>query len=410
MTERVQQLEKELADLKGEIAAMKSSGTSAPSSSVPASNILPAGASATASASTPDAAKGPSLGSILGPTTLSGFVDVYYGQNFNNPDSRQNNLMYFNAATQQFNINMLELIIDRPPDAAASRLGYHIALGYGQAMNAIYGASTVGTSSADQYLKEYYFSYLAPVGKGLQFDVGKFVTPAGAEVIETKDNWNYTRSILFSYAIPYFHFGARAKYAFNSKYSLTGYFVNGWNDVIAINDGKTGGLSFAWTPNTKWSVTQNYLVGPNEPNNTTNIRQLFDTVVSYNATKKLSLMANYDYARGDKLQNVVPVVWWSGIAGYVKYQFNDKYAVATRYEYFDDKYNYTGIGAPGHVQEVTGTFEHPVATHLLTRLEFRQDMANNPIFLKGSNKMVDSQSTLTAGMVYVFDSKEGSGK
>ena len=32
----------------------------------------------------------------------------------------------------------------------------------------------------DQYLKEAYFSYLAPVGKGLQVDVGKFVTPHGA--------------------------------------------------------------------------------------------------------------------------------------------------------------------------------------------------------------------------------------
>ncbi|HUN89727.1 MAG TPA: porin [Terriglobales bacterium] len=408
MTERVQQLEKELADLKGEIAAMKASGTTAPATTaapagVPANAVLPA-----SGGTSPDAAKGPTIGSLLGPTTLSGFVDVYYGQNFNNPDTRQNNLMFFNSATQQFNINMLELIIDKPPDAAASRLGYHIALGYGQAMNAIYGASTVGTTSADQYLKEYYFSYLAPVGKGLQFDVGKFVTPAGAEVIETKDNWNYTRSILFSYAIPYFHFGMRSKYTFNSKYALSAYFVNGWNDVIAINSGKTGGLSFAWTPNSKWSVSQNYLVGPNEPNNTTNIRQLFDTVVSYNPTKKLSLMTNYDYARGDKLSGVVPVVWWTGIAGYVKYQFNDRYAVATRYEYYDDKYNYTGIGAPGHVQEVTGTFEHPIATHLLTRLEFRQDMANNPIFLKGSNKMVDQQSTLTAGMVYIFDSKEGS--
>ena len=39
-------------------------------------------------------------------------------------------------------------------------------------------------------------------------DFGKFVTSAGAEVIESKDNWNYSRSLLFAYAIPYWHFGA----------------------------------------------------------------------------------------------------------------------------------------------------------------------------------------------------------
>ena len=38
-------------------------------------------------------------------------------------------------------------------------------------------------------------------------DIGKFVTSAGAEVIESKDNWNYSRSLLFAWAIPYYHFG-----------------------------------------------------------------------------------------------------------------------------------------------------------------------------------------------------------
>ena len=79
-------------------------------------------------------------------------------------------------------------------------------------------------------MKEAYLEYMAPIGKGLQINVGKFVTPAGAEVIETKDNWNYTRGILFAWAIPYFHTGLSAKYAFNRKFALTGYLVNGWNN------------------------------------------------------------------------------------------------------------------------------------------------------------------------------------
>ena len=46
----------------------------------------------------------------------------------------------------------------------------------------------------------------------VQWDAGKFVTPIGAEVIESQDNWNYTRSILFGYAIPFYHLG-RARHA-----------------------------------------------------------------------------------------------------------------------------------------------------------------------------------------------------
>ena len=90
-----------------------------------------------------------------------------------------------------------------------------------------------------KYVQQAYVSVLAPVGKGLTVDVGKFVTPAGAEVIENKDNYNYSRGLLFALAIPYYHAGARVGYAVSDTVSLTGYLVNGWNDVKDNNSAKT---------------------------------------------------------------------------------------------------------------------------------------------------------------------------
>jgi hypothetical protein len=406
MSERVQQLEKQLQELRSEIAAMKPSSVShsattaeAPATAIPQANLLGASPSA-------DASKPATLGSILGPTSISGFVDVYYGQNFNNPAARTNGLRFFDAASNQFGLNLIELVVDKAPDPSNSRTGYHIALGYGQAMNAITGAGLTNSLSADQYVKEAYFSYLAPVGKGLQIDVGKFVTPHGAEVIETKDNYNYTRGILFSYAIPYYHFGMRAKYVFNDKYSMSGYFVNGWNNVIDNNSGKTYGLTFGWTPNKKLSISQGYMAGPEQNNLNSDWRQLSDTVVTINATKRLTLAANFDYGRGDHIVGAIDPVYWTGIAGYCKYVLSDKYTVATRYEYYNDHYGFT-TGAAGHIQEITGTFEHPFASHIVSRLEFRHDIANNPIFTKGTATPVSSQTTLSAGLVFLFDSREG---
>ena len=238
------------------------------------------------------------LAGLLGPTTLSGFVDVYYGYNSNQPIGRTTAFRNFDINSGQFGLNMIELVADKAPDATASRLGYHVALGFGQAMNII-NATEPGQfpteSNFDQYLKEGYLEYLAPIGKGLQINVGKFVTPAGAEVIETKDNWNYSRGLLFALAIPYFHFGTSAKYAFNSKFALTGYLVNGWNNSIDNNSGKTTGFSAAWTPNSKFSLIQNYLVGPEQLNDNSNFRHLSDTVVSFSPNSKLSFLANYDY-------------------------------------------------------------------------------------------------------------------
>ena len=134
------------------------------------------------------------------------------------------------------------------------------------------------------------------------------------------------------------------------------------------------------------------------------MRQLWDTIVTYSPTSKLSLMWNYDYGRGDRILGVPDPVFWTGVAGYVRYAFTDKYALATRYEYFDD-HNGFSTGTAQHLNEFTGTFERKVAGSLITRLEFRRDMSNEPTLLKGSTP-VKSQNTVAAGLVYTFDLKE----
>src|SRR6266478_5320028 len=300
---RIDSLEKQLADLKSELAAQKA----APAAPAPAP------AEAAVAAATPAAAPAPTgLAGLLGPTTLSGFVDVYYGYNSNQPAGRTTALRNFDINSGQFGLNMIELIADKTT-STDSRVGYYVSLGFGQAMNLVNGFEAASPrvpttpsfpiptqTNFDQYLKEGYIEYLAPTGKGLTIDFGKFVTNAGAEVIETKDNWNYSRGLLFSWAIPYYHFGLKAKYAFNGKIALSGFLLNGWNNVVDNNTGKTTGFTLAFTPNKKLSLYENYYVGPEQSSVggvsfNGNFRNLTDTVLIYNATPKLSLMANYDY-------------------------------------------------------------------------------------------------------------------
>jgi len=258
--------------------------------------------------------------------------------------------------------------------------------------------------------REAYVSYLTPAGKCLQIDFGKFVTPHGAEVIETKDNLNYSRVPLFTYAIPFYHFGLGASYAFNDQYSLTGYAVNCWINIIDNNAGKTYGATLGWNPTKKWSFTQNYMAGLEMPNDNSKWRQLSDTVVTYVATRKVSLTANYDDGRGDRRPNVARPVMWTGVAGYVRYAFGERDAIATRLEYFDDRDGFaTGTfftnGTRQHFSEFTGAFERIVAEHLITRWEYRRDMSNHPVFYKGVS-LTDAPNSVTAGLVYVCDRKE----
>ena len=429
IAKRVEDLEKEIENLQKELAAVKKQvgiGAQAPAApaAAPAAASAPApvqAAVATASApslAAPVAPAAPSkttLGSLLGPLSVTGFVDGYYGYDLEHPQANAPSVLAGNPSTtlaglrafdspqEQFALNMIELILDKPPDTTNSRIGYHLSFGYGNAMNVVNSTDPGGLGFA-QYLKEAYGSYLAPVGKGLQIDFGKFVTPMGAEVIESKDDWNYSRSLLFTYAIPFYHFGLRAKYSFSDKYVLTGYLTNGWNDIVDNNTGLNYGFSFAWTPNKKWAVTENYCIGPEQFRNTSNYRQMEDIVVAYNPTSKLSLMVNYDYGRGDRVAAFPNPVWWTGMAGYLKYQFNDKWAYATRYEYYNDHFGFT-TGTPQHVNEMTETFERKILGTLITRLEYRRDMSNRPSLFKGAMP-VDQQDTLEVGLIYTFDLKE----
>jgi hypothetical protein len=413
LEKRVADLEKQLETLRGELATLKAKDTGAPAAAVPAGVASQAVATSTPAPSDPLSG----ISSVIGGSTFSGLVDGYYSYDANQPANHVAGDHFFDNSTNQFALNLIELGLVKTPDAN-SRLGYDFTLGFGNAMAVV----NSGDPTFLQYVKEAYMSYLAPAGKGLQIDFGKFVTPAGAEVIETNQNWNYSRSLLFYDAIPYYHFGLRLKYTFNDKWSVTGYVVNGWNNVLATNSGKTGGLGVAWTPTKKVSISETWLGGPGAlPVDSGSWRNLSDTVLTYNVNSKLSLMLNGDYGRVEKALGFVNPAEYYGTAGYIKYQFNPKWAIATRYEYLNDPEGlatggYTAVtsslpalftATPGHVQEATGTVERRIAQHLITRLEYRHDMSTQPLFLKGNSPgfapNVMGQSTVTAGMVFVWE-------
>ena len=446
---RIEQLEEELVSLRTEMTARKEAEATAA--------IAPAPAPAAAPQDKP--ADKTTIASLLGPTSVSGFVDTYYQTNLNHPNGSTPNFYpgagfrAFDFRDKSINLNMIELILDKAPDAGgpAGRTGYHVSLGYGDAMNVVNSLDpgsngNTGTSaffSQAQFLKEAYFSYLAPIGKGgVQFDVGKFVTPMGAEVIESKDNWNYSRGLLFTWAIPFYHFGVRGKYNFNSKYNVTGYVMNGWNNVVDNNSGKTYGFSFVGTPTKTTGFTINYLAGPETsagafgftnssetvPVNVNSVwRQMWDVVGTYNPTGKLSLMANFDYGRGDRTVTnsetnpftLSPPVYWTGGAGYAKYAIDANDYLAARYEYFEDHDGFemstvptpapffTGIPIHTHFDEITATYQRTVLTHLLTRLEYRRDMASRPVFFKSIFATgVKNQDTISLGLIFLFDSRD----
>jgi hypothetical protein len=74
---------------------------------------------------------------------------------------------------------MAEIWLGKAP-AKDSPIGYKVRLNFGSAPDIMAGASgQIAAESPYKNIDEAYGSYMAPVGEGLQIDVGKFVTNAG---------------------------------------------------------------------------------------------------------------------------------------------------------------------------------------------------------------------------------------
>lgn len=211
---------------------------------------------------------------------------------------------------------------------------------------------------------------------------GKFLTLAGAEVINPTLNTNFSRSILFFDSEPLTHTGVRATYAVTDTFNFIAGVNNGWNTTSTDYGSKTGEVGMAWTPNKTFALTaQAYFGKAGSYTSFDAERTLIDVVATYNATSSLTLILNVDWdqqqeAIGDE-SGILRTATWGGVAGYVNYAFNDQWRVSGRIEYFDDK-DGLATGAEQHLWEGTLTFGYAPVKSFELRAEVRYDSAQDP--------------------------------
>ncbi len=372
-------------------------GQNTPPASPEGTQTAPTATATAATAAVPPPAAPPS------PWTRGG-IDIYllgdvYGDlNFNHPTSGYNQLYNFNDKANNVHLSFAKVAFEK----ASGILGFRVDAGTGRTADIVGGADDA--SRGFRYLEQMFVEFRPPKAHGMQIDFGKFVTSAGAEVIESNANWNYSRSLLFAWAIPYYHFGVRATIPVTKTFSTGIQVVNGWNSLGVNNGMKTVGLvgNFTLKKGT-WSNT--YYTGPQQAGpNINSYRQVFDSSLVLNPNAKSSVYFNFDYG-SDKLKDFSRSTW-VGFAGAARFQLNNRFAVAPRLEVFDDRQGFS-TGTVQTVKEFTLTGEMKIREGVLSRLEYRRDMSDQPFFDRGTGVMVaKNQSTVTLGLIAFFGPKK----
>jgi hypothetical protein len=364
-------------------AAAPTAGQTTPATPAPATPDAPKPADATPPAPPPK----------YDGWAFSGLVDGYSTYNGINPPMSTNLLQNFDLHSGAPRLSLLKATVDKSDKV----FGIHIDVGLGETMRLIHAGDVAAQQHQGlRYVEQMYLIAKPNHTHGTEIDFGQFVTSAGAEVIESSSNWDYTRSLLFALAIPYYHFGIRTSTPVTKTLTLGVQVVNGWNTIWGNHDFQNVGITAAYTK-TKYTYSVNYYVGKSDLGTHVGERNLIDTTLLLTPTGKLNFYINGDYGRDNNYGGGYND--WYGLAGAGRYQLSKVFAIAGRLECFDDPGGFS-TGRRQTLKEGTATAEGKVNDHLVARLEYRHDQSNQAFFEEGNaHVMKKGMDTVTIGIV-----------
>ena len=356
----------------------------------------------------------PALSDVLAASgvEIHGYVDAAYSYLSGTGIFRSGTAdRVFDTEPNSFNLHQAALTINYQPKEGFGGL-VNLTAGRDARVIASAGAAT-SNFDVTQAFVQYAHGPLTVIG-------GKFITLAGAEVINSTLDTNYSRSILFGYAIPFAHTGVRLTYAASDQLSLIVGVNNGWDQLQDQNKQKTAELGVSFIPSKLFSLAVQGYSGVEQlaggafiGAGTHGVRDLIDAVATYNATSQLTFILNADWGSQDNFTSLVngaPIkAKWDGVAAYANYQANDQWRLSVRAEYFDDKDGYR-TGVIQKWKEGTLTLAYLPTKFIELRGEVRYDKSDSSAFVKDSTFLSglpgvgvsDNQTSVGVEAIYKF--------
>ena len=279
---------------------------------------LPLAAAGQAPSVTPDSAATPK------PLTAYGFVDAYYGYDFDHANGNDRQYFLFSHGRQnEFTINQALVGVRYDDGKVRGAVGLHA----GAYVSANYAAE-------DPVLRHVYEAYAGfrPFARAW-LDLGIFGSHIGLESAVSKDNWTLTRSVMAENT-PYYESGARFTYEAGPKLTLTALVLNGWQNIRETNQAKALGTQIQWKPSAKILVNSSTFYGNEQPTDSLVRRRYFhDFYLTYAASERTSLAVVFDVGKQRGVSSEQYDTWHAASV-FLKHKLADKLSATVRGEYY----------------------------------------------------------------------------
>lgn len=329
---------------------------------------------------------------VTTPLVISGYVEAYYGYDFNRPvnNSRPSFIYNFNRHNE-FNVNLAYV----KAAYATERTRANLALAAGTYMNANYAAEP----GVLKNILEANAGYRLGKKQDLWFDIGILPSHIGFESAVGKDNWVLTRSLVAENT-PYFESGARLSYSSkNGKWSLAALLLNGWQRITRVegNSLVSSGTQVTFKPSGKVTLNYSTFIGTDKPDSARLWRYHNNFYGIFELSGKFGLILDFDYGLEQKTRNSGTLNRWYTPVVILRYTPDGQWAVALRGEYVSDENGIiiaTGTASGFKTAGGSVNVDYYPLPNVALRLETRYLSSKDAIFA-GDRGMKDKNFAMT---------------
>ncbi len=327
--------------------------------------------------------------------TFSGFADVYYAYDFNEPVTHERpGFLYNHNRHNEFNVNLAFLKVAYASDRVRGNLAV------------MAGTYAQYNLAAEQDLLRNIFEANAGVrlAPKLWLDAGIFASHIGLESAISKDNYTLTRS-LAAENTPYYESGAKITYEAGSQWVFTGLVLNGWQNIREPegNSNKALGTQIQFKPTDKILLNSSTFFGNEKPDNAKQRRYFHNFYATFQIQPQLKLAAFFDIGAEQALETDSYNTWYSP-AILLHYGLSDKVAVAARAEYYSDEDGVIISSGTPNGFKTTGyslNLDYAPAPNVLLRVEGRLLDSQDAVFTR-ANRPVDKSTAITSSIAISF--------
>ncbi|WP_144243380.1 porin [Sphingobacterium sp. ML3W] len=264
--------------------------------------------------------------------TISGYAEVYYQQDFNNPKSNARpTLVYSHNRNNEVSLNLG--LIKAAYETKNVRANFGV--GVGSYMNANYAAE-------EGVLKNIYEANIGvKLSKrhNLWLDAGILPSHIGFENAIGTDCYTLTRSMMAENS-PYFETGAKLSYSSaNEKWDLAVLVLNGWQRIQRVEGNSTPafGHQLTFRPSEKITLNSSSFIGNDMPDGQKKMRYFHNLYGQFEWSSKLAIVAGFDIGAQQKENGSSGYNTWYTPVIIAKYALSEKVIIAARGEYYHDK-------------------------------------------------------------------------